>query len=212
MRPEIIAVFLWRLWKAGMVWGSKMVECGCGWPVVRTMMMIVMLKMRVPMLSDFCMMFHVLFGCFWNVTPNTLFAWKTQGLRESWLKSYVFYRGDIKQQANGSRGSDAYPSQVRSLSTKVEGEKVVRNSKSIDFINLCIVKQMVCENQWSNHMCFTVWTSENKQTAAEGRRWQASSPQPVDKSTTASGQPRRLQQKGPRWQPVVLSRRDERKR
>ena len=72
---------------------------------------------------------------------------KTQVLRECGFKSYVFYCGDVKQQANDSRGSDAYPSQVRSLSTKVEGEKVVRKSEHIDFINFCIVKHMVCENQ-----------------------------------------------------------------
>ena len=40
-----------------------------------------------------------------------------------------------------------YPSQVRNLATKVKDEKVVFNGENIDFINCCIVKHMVCENQ-----------------------------------------------------------------
>jgi hypothetical protein len=59
---------------------------------------------------------------------------KTQCLRESGFKSYVFYCCDVQKQANGLRGSDAHHSQVRNLPTKVEGEKVVCKSKNIDFI------------------------------------------------------------------------------
>ena len=73
---------------------------------------------------------------------------KTVGLGESWLKSYVFYCGGVNQQANGSRGSDAHPSQVRNLPTKVTDEKEVLDSENIDFINFCIVKQIVWENQY----------------------------------------------------------------
>ena len=72
---------------------------------------------------------------------------KTQCLIECGLKSYVFYCCDVQKQANGLRGSDAHHSQVRNLSSKVEVEKVTRNSGHIDFINFCMVKHMVCENQ-----------------------------------------------------------------
>jgi hypothetical protein len=72
---------------------------------------------------------------------------KTQCLRESGFKSYVFYCCDVQKQANGLRGSDAHPSQVRNLPTKVKDEKVVLNGENIDFINFCIVKHSVCENQ-----------------------------------------------------------------
>ena len=116
---------------------------------------------------------------------------KTQCLRESGFKSYVFYRCDVQKQANGLRGSDAHHSQVRSLPTKVEVENVMFNRENIDFINFCMVKHSVCENPWSNHMCFTKWTSKSRQTAWEWRRRQASSTQPVSKSATATGLPKR---------------------
>ena len=86
MRPEIICVFLRWLWKTGMVWSAKMVECGCGWPAVRTMMMIVMLKMRVPVLADLCMIFHRSFRCFWNVTFWTICDWKNTVFERMWVK------------------------------------------------------------------------------------------------------------------------------
>ena len=55
----------------------------------------------------------------------------------------MFYWCDVQKQANGLRGSDVHPSQVRNLPTKVTYEKVVLNIENIDFINFCIVKHSV---------------------------------------------------------------------
>jgi len=82
-------------------------------------MMIVMLKMRVYSLGDFCVIFYRFLGVFEMCHFWLFLIAKTQCLRESGFKSYVFYCCDVQKQANGLRGSDAHHSQVRSLPTKV---------------------------------------------------------------------------------------------
>ena len=82
------------------------------------------------MLSDLCMILAFKFYVFFEIwqTQQYLIG-KSHDLGDSGLTSYVFYCSDVKQKANGLRGGDAYPSQVRSLPTKVEAEKVVRKSQ-----------------------------------------------------------------------------------